>query len=74
MNVATVRSSAFVAVELEDGNVAVVCRGCGGSLRLRPGRTDARLMQHDVGCAIGAVLVGTSKPVMFAERAPARAH
>jgi hypothetical protein len=70
MNVAVVDGrAAFVAVALEGGGAAMVCRSCGASLRLDVGITDARRMQHDAGCVIGRAIAGTTKPVLLGERA-----
>jgi hypothetical protein len=71
MNVALVDGcAAFVAVVLEGGGAAIVCRSCGASLRLEPGLTDAKRMRHEGDCLIGCAIRATSKPVLLGARAP----
>jgi hypothetical protein len=61
--------AAITTVELERGGAAV-CRGCGASLRLElTGRTDARAMRHERGCALGKAIARIGKPVLFVPRA-----
>jgi len=65
-NVATVgASAAFVAVALDGGRFAVMCRSCGASLRLARGFNDARGMTHAANCTIGDAIAGTTKPILL---------
>jgi hypothetical protein len=61
---------AFEVVRLADGGVAVVCRTCGGSMRLHLGRNLAADMRHESDCAVGAVIAEAArrKAVLLASR------